>query len=71
MFRPPGLLATRVVPTAVQVIETLSLGSCDVYIHAYLGLLPPRAVDMQAARIEQLTAEGLSPSKSGGLAGHF
>ena len=44
-------------------------GSRDFYVHAYLGLLPRRAVDMLAVRIEQLTAEGLSPSKIRGLAG--
>jgi hypothetical protein len=44
-------------------------GSRDFYVHAYLGSLPHRAVDMLAVRIEQLTAEGLSPSKIRGLAG--
>jgi hypothetical protein len=44
-------------------------GGRDFYVHAYLGLLPPRAVDMLAVRIEQLTAEGLSPPKTRGLAG--
>ena len=44
-------------------------GSRDFYVHAELGSLPPRAVDMLAVRIEQLTAEGLSPSKIRGLAG--
>ena len=47
----------------------LAPGSRDFFIHAYLGLLPPQAVDMLAVRIEQLTAEGLSPSKISGLAG--
>lgn len=46
-----------------------TLGSRDFYVHAKLGSLPPRAVDMLAVRIEQLTAEGLSPSKIRGLAG--
>ncbi len=36
-------------------------GSRGFYVHAYLGSLPPRAVDMLAVRIEQLTAWGLSP----------
>ena len=36
-------------------------GSRGFYVHAYLGSLPPRAVDMLAVRIEQLTARGLSP----------
>jgi hypothetical protein len=44
-------------------------GGRDFYVHAYLGSLPPRAVDTLAVRIEQLTAEGLSPSKIRGLAG--
>ena len=46
-----------------------TLGSRGFYVHAYLGLLPRRAVDMLAVRIEQLTAEGLSPSKTRGPAG--
>ena len=46
-----------------------TLGGRDFYVHAYLGSLPPRAVDMLAVRIEQLTAEGLSPPKTRGLAG--
>ena len=49
MFRPPGLLATQVVPTAT--VLCLS-GSRGFYFHAYLGLLPHRAVDMLAVRIE-------------------
>ena len=36
-------------------------GSRGLYVHAYLSSLPPRAVDMLAVRIEQLTAWGLSP----------
>ena len=46
-----------------------ALGSRGFYVHAYLGPLPRRAVDMLAVRIEQLTAEGLSPSKTRGSAG--
>jgi len=46
-----------------------ALGSRGFYVHAYLGPLPRRAVDMLAVRIEQLTAEGLSPSKIRGSAG--
>jgi hypothetical protein len=38
-------------------------GSREFQVHAYLDSLPHRAVDMLAVRIEQLTAEGLSPSK--------
>ena len=44
-------------------------GSRDFYVHAELGSLPPRAVDRLSVRIEQLTAEGLSPPKIRGLAG--
>ncbi len=44
-------------------------GRHGFYVHAYLGLLPPRAVDMLTVRIEQLTVEGLTPSKICGLAG--
>ncbi len=65
MFRPPGLLATPVVPTAVH----NTLGGRGFYVHAYLGSLPLRAVDILTVRIEQLTVEGLSPSKIRGLAG--
>ncbi len=52
MFRPPSLLATPVVPT---VGKFFSPGRRGFYVHAYLGLLPPRAVDMLTVRIEQLT----------------
>jgi hypothetical protein len=68
MFRPPGLLATQVVPTA-GLASRPAQGSRDFYVHAELGSLPPRAVDMLTVRIEQLTVEGLSPSKIRGLAG--
>jgi hypothetical protein len=44
-------------------------GSRGFYVHAYLGSLPPRAVDMLAVRIEQLTAWGLSPHKIRSLVG--
>ncbi len=66
MFRPPSLLATQVVPT---VGYSSTPGRHGLYVHAYLGLLPPRAVDMLTVRIEQLTVEGLAPSKICGLAG--
>ncbi len=66
MFGPPGLLTSPVAPAAMHVA---ALGSRGFYIRAYRGLLPPRAADMLAVRIEQLTAEGLSPSKIRGLAG--
>ncbi len=45
------------------------LGRHGFYVHAYLSLLPPRAVDMLTVRIEQLTVEGLAPSKIRSLAG--
>jgi hypothetical protein len=67
MFRPPGLLATQVAPTAAYLAGMP--GSHGFYVPAYLGLLPPRAGDMLAARIGQLTAWGLSPHKIRGLAG--
>jgi len=56
-------------PMATTPMPSLTPGSRDFYVHAYLGLLPRRAVDMLAVRIEQLTAEGLSPSKTRGPAG--
>ncbi len=59
MFRPPDLLATQIAPTVAFLSETP--GSRGFYVHAYLGSLPLRAVDMLAVRIEQLTAWGLSP----------
>ena len=64
MFRPPSLLATQIVPTVGDI-----LGRHGFYVHAYLGLLPPRAMDMLTVRIEQLTVEGLAPSKIYDLAG--
>jgi hypothetical protein len=68
MFRPPGLLATQIAPTTMCPYCS-TLGSRGFYVPAYLGLLPPRAGDMLAARIGQLTAWGLSPHKIHGLAG--
>ncbi len=56
-------------PLATAQRQSNTLGSRDFYFHAYLGLLPPRAVDMLTVRIEQLTVEGLAPSKICGLAG--
>lgn len=47
----------------------LTPGSCGFYVPAYLGSLPPRAGDMLAVRIEQLTAWGLSPHKIRSLVG--
>lgn len=45
------------------------LGSRGFYVRAYDGLLPPRPSDMLAVRIGQLTAWGLTPHKTRGLAG--
>jgi hypothetical protein len=67
MFRPPGLLATQIAPTTAHLNGIP--GSRGFYVPAYLGLSPPRAGDMLAARIGQLTAWGLSPHKIRGLAG--
>jgi hypothetical protein len=55
IFRPPSLLATQVVPTAG--IESGCQGGRGVYIRANRGSLPPRASDILAVRIGQLTAE--------------
>ena len=57
MFRPPGLLATQVVPTA-GLASRPAQGSRDFYVHAELGSLPPRAVDMLTVRIEQIDGRG-------------
>ena len=45
------------------------LGSRGFYVRASDGLLPPRPSDMLAVRIGQLTAWGLTPHKTRGLAG--
>jgi hypothetical protein len=58
MFRPPSLLATRVVPTAGAFRNQ---GSCDFYFRAPCGSLPSRTSDMLAVRIGQLTAGDLHP----------
>ena len=62
---------TGLSPTPMATTHRLSpaLGGRGFYVHAYLGPLPRRAVDMLAVRIEQLTAEGLAPSKTRGPAG--
>ena len=41
-----------------------ALGSCGVYLRAYRGSLPPRASDILAVRIGQLTAEDFHPLDS-------
>ncbi len=65
MFRPAGLLATLVAPTLVPTARS----SCDLYLHAYHGSLPPRAADMLTVQTEQLTARGLSPLQIDSLLG--
>ena len=52
-FRPPGLLATQVSPTATAKPQ----GSRDFYVRAEPVWLPSQASDMLAVRIRQLTAE--------------
>jgi hypothetical protein len=55
-FRPPGLFATRVSPTAEA---RRPQGSCDFYTRAEHAPLPVRASGMLAVRTRQLTAEDL------------
>ena len=62
MFRPAGLLATPIAPTAV-----LTLGSRGFYVRAYHGSLPPRAPDMLTVRFGQLTEGDFHPSRSAAL----
>jgi len=64
MFRPAGLLATPIAPTAV-----IPPGSRGFYVRAYHGSLPPRAPDMLTVRFGQLTGRGLSPLKIRSLVG--
>ena len=64
MFRPAGVLATQVAPTAV-----VPLSSRGFSVRAAPVLFPSQASDMLAVRIGQLTAWGLSPHKIRGLAG--
>ena len=53
-FRPPGLFATQVSPTAAP---KRPQGSRDFYTRANHESLPVRAPGMLAVRIRQLTAE--------------
>jgi hypothetical protein len=64
MFRPAGLLATPIAPTAV-----IPPGSRGFYVRAYHGSLPLRAPDMLTVRFGQLTVRGLSPLKIRSLVG--
>jgi hypothetical protein len=55
IFRLPSLLATQIVLTAG--LQCGCQGGRGVYIRAERSSLPPRASDMLAVRIGQLTAE--------------
>ena len=57
MFRPPGLLATQVVPTAASFRQ----GGHDVYFRAPYESLPLHTSDMLAVRFGQLTAGDFHP----------
>ena len=67
-FRPPGLLATQVSPTAAP---QRPQGSRDFSTRATHASLPMRASGMLAVRIRQLTAVGLSPPKTCSLVGRY
>src|SRR2546426_6089209 len=57
MFKPPGLLATQIVPTAA----TSWQGGRGVYFRAPHELLPPHTSDMLAVRFRAIDGRGLSP----------
>ena len=61
MFRPPGLLATQVAPTAVI---HRSVGSRGVSIRACHASLPPHAPEMLAARMGNWRPGTVTPSDS-------
>src|ERR1700694_1411420 len=67
-FRPPGLLATQVSPTAAP---RRPQGSRDFSTRANHASLPMHASGMLAVRIRQLTAVGLSPPKTCSLVGRY
>src|SRR5713226_5133160 len=67
-FRPPGLLATQVSPTAAP---KRPQGSRDFSTRATHASLPMHASGMLAVRIRQLTAVGLSPPKTCSLVGRY
>jgi hypothetical protein len=67
-FRPPGLLATQVSPTAAP---QRPQGSRDFSTRATHASLPMHASGMLAVRIRQLTAVGLSPPKTCSLVGRY
>jgi hypothetical protein len=54
MFRPPSLLAPRIVPTAANMAQ----GSWGFYVRAYRALLPPHAPDMLTAQIQAIDGTG-------------
>ncbi len=64
MFRPAGLLAAQVVPTA-PLLSTK--GGRGFYIRAEHDSLPHRASDMLAVRIGQLTAGDFHPMRLAAL----
>src|SRR6266481_4360032 len=77
MFKPPSLLAIKVIPTAT----VFPLGSSGVYIRAEHLSLPPHAPDMLSVRNEQLTegdshpisltALSATPTRSSALGASF
>jgi len=61
MFRPPSLLAPRIVPTAANTPQ----GSWGFYVWAYRASLPPHAPDMLTVRIQAIDGTGtLTPLDS-------
>jgi hypothetical protein len=67
MFRPPGLLATQVVPTDA----TCAHGGHDFYFRAPYGSLLPHTSDMLAVRFRAIDGRGLSPHKIRGAVGRI
>lgn len=67
MFRPPGLLATQVVPTDAACAH----GGHDVYFRAPSGSLLPHTSDMLAVRFRAIDGRGLSPHKIRGVVGRI
>jgi hypothetical protein len=67
MFRPPGLLATQVVPTDA----TCAHGGHDFYFRAPYGSLLFRTSDMLAVRFRAIDGRGLSPHKIRGVVGRI
>ena len=63
-FRPPGLRATRVAPTAAALWPQ---GSCGVYVRAEPMSLPSWASNMLTVRIGQLTVGDFHPIRLAAL----